>query len=86
MNRIEAIETRLRTTFPDAQIRVRDDSTEHIGHVGHGGAGHFTVYITSAAFRGLNRVARHRLVNQALTELMGPEIHALSIQAELPGA
>lgn len=84
MNRIEAIESRLRATFPDAQIHVGDDSAQHIGHVGHGGAGHFTVTITTEAFRGLSVIARHRAVNRAVADLMGPEIHALAIVASTP--
>lgn len=84
MNRIEAIESRLHAAFPEARIQVRDDSAEHIGHVGHGGAGHFTVTVITPAFRAMPMVARHRAVNRAVADLMGPEIHALAIEAYAP--
>ncbi len=45
---------------------------------------HFEALIVSAAFRGLSRVARHRLVYAALGERMREEIHALSMTTLAP--
>ena len=49
------------------------------------GESHWTVVVESAAFAGLNRVARQRLVNQALADLLATRIHALAIKARAPG-
>lgn len=82
--RIETLRTRLAALEP-LQLEIRDDSALHAGHAGAaGGGGHFHVLICSARFAGLTPLARHRLVYAALGELMGTEIHALSIDARLP--
>ncbi len=77
---------RLRSSFPDGEIDVIDDSHRHVGHAGAaGGAGHFTVRVESARFEGLRTVARHRLVYDALRDWMPDRIHALAIDARAPG-
>ena len=48
------------------------------------GAGHYRALIVSEAFAGLNRVARQRLVFQAVDEMMGPDIHALAMRTLTP--
>lgn len=79
------IEQRLATAFAPQRLSVRDDSAAHAGHAGAaGGAGHFSVQIVAAAFRGRARLARHRLVYDALQPLMPARIHALSIDAKAP--
>ena len=45
---------------------------------------HFEAIIVSAAFRGLTRLARHRLVYAALGDRMRAEIHALSMRTLTP--
>lgn len=45
---------------------------------------HFETRIVSPAFRGLSRVARHRLVYAALGERMREEVHALSMVTLTP--
>jgi BolA protein len=84
MHRAAAIESRLRAALAPESLEVADDSQQHIGHVGAGGGGHYTVTIVSARFAGLNTVARHRLVYDALAELMRADVHALSIRALTP--
>jgi len=79
--RIAAITQRLQTQFSPRELEVVDDGHNHIGHAGHQGAGHFTVRITADAFRGKRLIERHRLVYQAVADLMGSEIHALAIDA-----
>ena len=68
-------------------LAVINDSASHSGHLGDDGTGesHFTVEIESAAFAGVSRLQRQRLVNQALGDLPGQRVHALAIRARAPG-
>lgn len=81
---VAAIEARLRETFAPLQLEVQDDSAAHAGHAGAREGGHYTVRLRSVRFAGLSRVARHRLVYDALGELMSSGIHALAVQARAP--
>ena len=83
----EAITARLTAALAPTRLAVLNESAQHAGHMGDDGTGetHFAVSVESAAFAGLNRVARQRLVNQALAELLATRIHALSIRAFAPG-
>ncbi len=79
------IESRLRQALNPSVLQVWDDSEAHRGHAGAAkGGGHFEVLITSAAFEGLRPIARHRLVYDAVNDLMHTQIHALSIIAKTP--
>ena len=78
------IEALLRAALAPVQLEVQDDSAAHIGHAGAREGGHFSVRITSERFRGLARVARHRLVYDALGSLAARRIHALAIDARTP--
>ncbi|KVZ04845.1 BolA family protein [Burkholderia stagnalis] len=82
--RIALIEARLTAALAPASLMVRDDSAQHAGHAGAAAGGHFTVTIVSAAFAGKPRVARHRLVYDALADAMQRGIHALAIVAYTP--
>ncbi|WP_315761928.1 BolA family protein [Sphingomonas sp. Y38-1Y] len=81
------IEARLTEALSPTQLEVVNESHHHAGHMGDDGTGesHFAVAIESAAFAGLNRLARQRLVNQALAELLATRIHALTMRARAPG-
>lgn len=81
------IARRLQSAFSPERLVVTDDSAHHRGHAGHDprGESHFTVEISAAAFAGASRVARHRLVNRALGDLLAERVHALAIKAEAPG-
>jgi BolA protein len=68
---------------PDV-LEVLDDSHLHAGHAGAREGRHFSVRIVSARFAGLSRVARHRLVYDALHTLIPRGIHALAIDAKAP--
>lgn len=82
---ISLIESRLREALAPSLLQVWDDSEAHKGHAGAAqGGGHFEVLITSAAFEGLRPIARHRLVYDAVSDLMHSRIHALSINAKTP--
>jgi len=83
--RADRIRTMLEQAFASARVTVLDDSARHAGHEGaRGGAGHFAVKIESQDFAGRSRLERHRLVYQALADLLPREIHALNIQAVSP--
>lgn len=81
----DEIRARLASLEPES-LEVFDDSADHAGHAGamESGGGHFHVVIVSAAFRGLGRLARHRLVYAPLADLMPGRIHALAIDAQAP--
>ena len=81
------LKTRLEAALSPQHIEIIDDSDKHKGHSGASAAGesHFTVIITAAAFSGLTRVARQRLVMAALAEELAGPVHALSIKATAPG-
>jgi len=81
------IEERLRAALSPEHLAVLDDSEKHRGHAGHDGSGesHFTVEIVSAQFTDKSRVARQRLVNAALADLLAEKVHALAIKARAPG-
>jgi BolA protein len=83
----DQITARLTTALAPSLLEVVNDSHHHAGHMGDdkSGESHFTVSIESAAFVGLSRVQRQRLVNQALAELLAERIHALAIKARAPG-
>ncbi|WP_310497015.1 BolA family protein [Sandarakinorhabdus sp.] len=83
------IESRLVAALSPQALDVIDDSHHHAGHAGHRGddaESHFTVALTAAAFAGLGRVARQRLVYAALGDLVAADrVHALRIMARAPG-
>jgi BolA family transcriptional regulator, general stress-responsive regulator len=76
----ERLQATLQAALADAQVEVRDDSHLHAGHAGAREGRHFAVRVTSAAFTGLSRVARHRLVYDAARPLIAEGIHALAIE------
>lgn len=79
--RIDRIRARLETLQP-SEIEITDQSHKHVGHAGaRDGRGHFHVRIVSEQFAGQNLVKRHRLIYEAIGNLMESDIHALSIEA-----
>ena len=81
------MEELLSAAFSPTYLAVINDSASHHGHSGDDGSGesHFTVEIESAAFAGINRVMRQRMVNKALGNIPGERVHALAIKARVPG-
>jgi BolA protein len=82
--RAELIRQTLTTALQPLAIEVVDDSHLHAGHAGAREGGHYSVRLRSERFAGLSRVARHRLVYDALGPLMPLGIHALAIDARAP--
>ena len=69
----ERIKQQLRAAFPQAEVSVLSDDNVH-----------FTAKIIDAGFDGLNRVARHRRVHDAIGPSLGREIHALTLFLRTP--
>ena len=78
-----AIEQRLRELLAPTRLEVLDESAAHAGHAGADDTGfgtHFRVRIATPLFEGKPRVARHRLVYDALQEFIDQGLHALAIE------
>jgi len=86
MSVADTIRRKLTERLAPTRLEVEDESHRHIGHKGArpGGETHFAVTITSTAFTGQSRVARQRLVHQALADELATRIHALSLTTFAP--
>lgn len=85
--RIERIKRRLKESLEPTRLEVIDDSHKHVGHAGaRDGRGHFTVEIESARFEGKSPLERHRMIYDALGDMMETDIHALAIRAKVSRA
>jgi BolA protein len=84
----DSIRQKLTEAFHPDVLEVVDESHLHKGHAGArpGGESHFRVKITARAFRGVGRVAAHRMIYQALAGEIVEGIHALAIEAGAPPA
>ena len=85
MNKFTAaqLEQRLREKLAPEQLEVLDESAQHAGHAGADDTGfgtHFKVRIASSFFTGKSRVARHRLVYDALQDFIDQGVHAIAIE------
>jgi BolA protein len=79
----QLLQARLQERLSPHILEVLDESAQHAGHAGAGDAGlgtHFRVRIASSLFTGKPRVARHRLVYDALQEFIDQGVHALAIE------
>jgi BolA protein len=83
----DQLERKLTGAFSPVRLVVDDDSARHAGHAGarRGGESHFNVVIESAAFEGVSRVQRQRMVYAAVAEELAGPVHALSVKALAPG-
>jgi BolA family transcriptional regulator, general stress-responsive regulator len=78
-----ALQARLAERLQPTQLEVLDESAAHAGHSGAGPEGfgtHFRVRIASPFFTGHSRVARHRLVYDALQDFIDQGVHAIAIE------
>jgi acid stress-induced BolA-like protein IbaG/YrbA len=69
----EAIAELIRAGLPGAEVRVESDDNTH-----------FAARVVAKEFAGKRPIARHQLIYRTLGELMGREIHAMSIEALTP--
>ncbi len=79
----EAMRQRLSELLAPTRLEVIDESYLHAGHAGADGTGfgtHFRVRIACPSFDGRSRVARHRLVYDALQDFVDRGVHALAIE------
>ena len=84
MSTVELITQKLAILEPQ-RIRIVDERARHAGHTGAAeGGGHYLLTIVSSRFAGISPLARHRLVYDALREMMHKNIHALSVKAYTP--
>ena len=84
-DRLERIREILERRFRPLHLDLRDDSARHVGHPGAtSGGGHYRVVLVSAEFEGRSRLEQHRLVNEALREMFGDEVHALGLETRAP--
>lgn len=84
VEKVERIRRLLTAALAPVRLDVIDEGHKHAGHAGEG-KGHFIARIVSPAFAGKNPIQRHRMVYDALGEMMPDGIHALSIEAKAPG-
>ena len=87
MNGVSAalIDSVLRAALAPLQhLEVINESHLHAGHAGAGEGSHFRVKIVAAQLAGMSRVARHRLVYDALRDVIPQGVHALAIEARCP--
>ena len=83
IDRVEAIREKIQAAFTPDQLDIIDESHQHAGHAGaKEGKGHFNVSIVSDQFSGKSLINRHKMVYEALADLMETDIHALSIKAK----
>ena len=86
MHRADRIEEALRAAFEPERLEVIDDSASHAGHGGFDARGsHFRIVLVSRTFTGKSRLARHRLVYDALASMLAHDIHALMLDLRAPG-
>ena len=84
---VRKIERLLREKLRPLHVEIRDDSAKHVGHPGaSSGGGHFDVVVVAEAFEGRTLLEQHRLVNDALQEMLGAEIHALALRTIRPSS
>lgn len=82
-----AMRERLMVALEPTRLDVINESHLHAGHASSPGTGesHFRVLVVSKLFEGRSRVDRHRMVNDALADLLRQRVHALAINAHAPG-
>lgn len=84
---MSSTETQLRerlSQLSPTRLELLDDSAHHAGHAGSGGGAHYRLTIVSDVFAGKSTIARHRLVYDAVGDLMRGPVHALAIKALTP--
>jgi BolA protein len=83
-SRRERIRAVLAAAFSPVELEIVDESHLHEGHAGSrpGGETHYSIRIRAEKFSGLSRLAKHRLINEALAAEFASGLHALSIRAD----
>lgn len=90
-SRGERMRARIEQRFAPSRLEIVDESARHAGHAGvresgsSGGETHYALLMVSAAFSGVGRVQRSRLVHAALDDEFAGGLHALSLTLRAPG-
>lgn len=86
MSVTSTIRSKLTLAFQPTHLEVVNESHLHAGHRSSPGTGesHFRVVMVSPVFAGKSRLARHRLVNEALAAELKGGIHALALNLYAP--
>lgn len=87
MSRDQSIRDKLMIALEPTRLDVVNESELHAGHRSSPGTGesHYRILAVSPKFSGLSRVARHRLVNEALAGELASGLHALALATYAPG-
>lgn len=87
--RADRIREALSARFSPERLDIADDSGRHAHHAGRNGVQgeetHLTIVMVSAGFAGEGRVARSRLIHEALAAEFKTGLHALSLTLRAPG-
>ncbi len=84
-DRIIRIRSRIQSALAPESLEVVDEGHLHAGHAGaRDGRGHYQVVVVSPDFQGKTRLQRHRMVFEAVGDLMVSDIHALGVKAYTP--
>ena len=80
------IQEKLAKAFSPVELEVLNESDQHAHHASSPGTGesHFRVRIIAEVFENKNRLERHRMVNEVLSEELAGPVHALAISAHSP--
>lgn len=83
----QTIRERLMVSLEPTRLDLDNESHMHAGHASSPGTGesHFRLLIVAPAFEGRSRVERHRMVTDALKDLLQNRVHALAIRTFAPG-
>ena len=76
---IETIKNKLENAFPGAKVELFNTASQHIGH---DSGLHLKTIIKFDGFNGKTLIEQHNMVQKALKEELGKEIHALSIETK----
>ena len=87
MGHAENMRANLMVALEPTRLDIINDSEKHAGHRSSPGTGesHFTIVVVSPKFAGQSRLARHRMVNDAVADDLKAGVHALAIRAFAPG-
>ena len=86
MSAEQRIREKLIVALEPVRLDVINESELHAGHRSSPGTGesHFRILVVSPKFEGKTRIARHRLVNEALADELSGPIHALALTTYAP--
>ena len=82
MRRKSKIENIIKKNYEPDFFSVLDISEQHRGHESfkENVESHFEIIIVSEKFKSLNRIERHRMVNQSLREEFLSDLHSVIIK------